>query len=63
MNEDINRKIDDLIEQGYDFPVADFFRNAYALFRQSTGSFIGFFFLMMLITLFASSIPYLGFLY
>ena len=61
MTEDIHRKIDSLIEQGYDFPVSEFISKAYDVFKQAAGSFIGFLLLTFLISFIANLIPVVGF--
>lgn len=62
MEDRINRVLEDRIEFGYDFPVSDYLREGWNLYKKFAGGFIGFFLLTLLINFVAGLIPVLGFL-
>ena len=55
-----DQKIQELIDNGYDFHAMDYIREAWEIFKKNAGSFIGFFLLFIVISAFSGVIPVVG---
>lgn len=60
MNEAKRRRIEELIETGYEFSASRYLEEGWKLFRQHAGSFIGFMLLYFVISFCANLIPVIG---
>lgn len=62
MKDSIRRVVESRIEEGYSFPIGQYLREGWAIYKAYAGGFIGFLFLSIIINFFAGLIPVLGFL-
>ena len=62
MDENQFRKLEDLIANGYHFPIREYIREGWELYKSKAGYFIGFFFITLFISMSASIIPVVGWL-
>ena len=62
MYEDSNTKIDQIIEEGYDFKFGDYISRGFDIIQKKLGEFIGFSILASLIMIVVAFIPILGIL-
>jgi len=60
MNENQNRKLEDLITNGYAFPVNAYLQQGWEIYKKQAGSFIGFLLITMMISFVSAIIPIIG---
>ena len=62
MREKLQPRLDDLLENGYDFKFGDYISESFRILGKYMGGFIGFVLIYMVIRSMVSSIPIIGFL-
>ncbi len=60
MNENYKQRIDEILDDGYDFEIGTYLRRGYEIFKKNAGGFIGFLLLSACISGFAQIIPLVG---
>lgn len=60
INEQKRAKLQELIDQGYDFKFGEYMTNAFGILQKKLGLFIGFFLLYIIVTSVVGSIPFIG---